>query len=149
MNGNTSPQGAVRPTLLYHKKDVDHYENSRNVGFIHKTNENGGTGFVGPLTCGDVMKLQIQVDVKEKMVYTHFQTSGCGSVIKSNLLATEWVKRKTVEEVLAIKNTGIAKELCLFPVKLHCSLLAEGAIKTSLADYKLKQEPKKGKAQKK
>lgn len=131
------------PARLYHKKVVDHYENPRNVGSLDKTSKNVGTGLVGAPACGDVMKLQIQVDEKGKIVDARFKTFGCGSAIASSSLATEWVKGKTVEEALTIKNTDIAKELCLPPVKLHCSMLAEDAIKAALADYKLKQEPKK------
>ncbi|XP_062038294.1 iron-sulfur cluster assembly enzyme ISCU isoform X1 [Lepus europaeus] len=127
---------------------VDHYENPRNVGSLDKTSKNVGTGLVGAPACGDVMKLQIQVDEKGKIVDARFKTFGCGSAIASSSLATEWVKGKTVEEALTIKNTDIAKELCLPPVKLHCSMLAEDAIKAALADYKLKQEPKKGEAEK-
>uniref|UniRef100_A0A8C9L0A6 Iron-sulfur cluster assembly enzyme ISCU n=1 Tax=Panthera tigris altaica TaxID=74533 RepID=A0A8C9L0A6_PANTA len=128
---------------------VDHYENPRNVGSLDKTSKNVGTGLVGAPACGDVMKLQIQVDEQGKIVDARFKTFGCGSAIASSSLATEWVKGKTVEEALTIKNTDIAKELCLPPVKLHCSMLAEDAIKAALADYKLKQEPKKGEAEKK
>uniref|UniRef100_A0A8D2DDS2 Iron-sulfur cluster assembly enzyme ISCU n=1 Tax=Sciurus vulgaris TaxID=55149 RepID=A0A8D2DDS2_SCIVU len=127
---------------------VDHYENPRNVGSLDKTSKNVGTGLVGAPACGDVMKLQIQVDEKGKIVDARFKTFGCGSAIASSSLATEWVKGKTVEEALTIKNTDIAKELCLPPVKLHCSMLAEDAIKAALADYKLKQEPTKGEAEK-
>ncbi|VFV32411.1 iron-sulfur cluster assembly enzyme [Lynx pardinus] len=137
------------PARLYHKKVVDHYENPRNVGSLDKTSKNVGTGLVGAPACGDVMKLQIQVDEQGKIVDARFKTFGCGSAIASSSLATEWVKGKTVEEALTIKNTDIAKELCLPPVKLHCSMLAEDAIKAALADYKLKQEPKKGEAEKK
>ncbi|XP_032459330.1 iron-sulfur cluster assembly enzyme ISCU, mitochondrial [Phocoena sinus] len=137
------------PARLYHKKVVDHYENPRNVGSLDKTSKNVGTGLVGAPACGDVMKLQIQVDEKGKIVDARFKTFGCGSAIASSSLATEWVKGKTVEEALTIKNTDIAKELCLPPVKLHCSMLAEDAIKAALADFKLKQEPKKGEAEKK
>ncbi|KAL4665647.1 hypothetical protein H8957_012259 [Semnopithecus entellus] len=109
------------PARLYHKKVVDHYENPRNVGSLDKTSKNVGTGLVGAPACGDVMKLQIQVDEKGKIVDARFKTFGCGSAIASSSLATEWVKGKTVEEALTIKNTDIAKELCLPPVKLHCS----------------------------
>uniref|UniRef100_A0A8C2Y089 Iron-sulfur cluster assembly enzyme ISCU n=2 Tax=Capra hircus TaxID=9925 RepID=A0A8C2Y089_CAPHI len=137
------------PARLYHKKVVDHYENPRNVGSLDKTSKNVGTGLVGAPACGDVMKLQIQVDEKGRIVDARFKTFGCGSAIASSSLATEWVKGKTVEEALTIKNTDIAKELCLPPVKLHCSMLAEDAIKAALADYKLKQEPKAGEAEKK
>ncbi|XP_016044674.1 iron-sulfur cluster assembly enzyme ISCU [Erinaceus europaeus] len=143
------PRELSAPARLYHKKVVDHYENPRNVGSLDKTSKNVGTGLVGAPACGDVMKLQIQVDEKGKIVDARFKTFGCGSAIASSSLATEWVKGKTVEEALAIKNTDIAKELCLPPVKLHCSMLAEDAIKAALADYKLKQEPQKREAEKK
>ncbi|XP_043833557.1 iron-sulfur cluster assembly enzyme ISCU, mitochondrial isoform X2 [Dromiciops gliroides] len=124
-------------------KVVDHYENPRNVGSLDKKSKNVGTGLVGAPACGDVMKLQIQVDEKGKIVDARFKTFGCGSAIASSSLATEWIKGKTVEEALTIKNTDIAKELCLPPVKLHCSMLAEDAIKAALADYKLKQDTAK------
>uniref|UniRef100_F7FDU0 Iron-sulfur cluster assembly enzyme ISCU n=1 Tax=Monodelphis domestica TaxID=13616 RepID=F7FDU0_MONDO len=129
--------------LITITKVVDHYENPRNVGSLDKTSKNVGTELVGAPACGDVMKLQIQVDEKGKIVDARFKTFGCGSAIASSSLATEWVKGKTVEEALTIKNTDIAKELCLPPVKLHCSMLAEDAIKAALADYKLKQGPPK------
>lgn len=117
-------------------------------GSLDKKSKNVGTGLVGAPACGDVMKLQIQVDEKGKIVDARFKTFGCGSAIASSSLATEWVKGKTVEEALTIKNTDIAKELCLPPVKLHCSMLAEDAIKAALADYKLKQDtPKKEEAE--
>uniref|UniRef100_A0A5F8GDL1 Iron-sulfur cluster assembly enzyme ISCU n=1 Tax=Monodelphis domestica TaxID=13616 RepID=A0A5F8GDL1_MONDO len=122
---------------------VDHYENPRNVGSFDKTSKNVGTGLVGATACGDVMKLQIQVDEKGKIVDARFKTFGCGSAIASCSLATEWVKGKTVEEALTIKNTDVAKEFCLPPIKLHCSMLAEDAIKAALANYRLKQDPPK------
>ncbi|XP_053136386.1 iron-sulfur cluster assembly enzyme ISCU [Hemicordylus capensis] len=125
----------------YHKKVVDHYENPRNVGSLDKSAKNVGTGLVGAPACGDVMKLQVEVDEEGKITDARFKTFGCGSAIASSSLATEWVKGKTVDEALKIKNTDIAKELSLPPVKLHCSMLAEDAIKAALADYKLKQGP--------
>lgn len=124
-------------------KVVDHYENPRNVGSLDKNKKNVGTGLVGAPACGDVMKLQIQVDETGKIVDARFKTFGCGSAIASSSLATEWVKGKSVDEALKIKNTDIAKELCLPPVKLHCSMLAEDAIKAALSDYRLKQQDKK------
>ncbi|XP_020791155.1 iron-sulfur cluster assembly enzyme ISCU [Boleophthalmus pectinirostris] len=127
----------------YHKKVVDHYENPRNVGSLDKNAQNVGTGLVGAPACGDVMKLQIQVDDNGKIVDAKFKTFGCGSAIASSSLATELVKGKSVDEALQIKNTDIAKELCLPPVKLHCSMLAEDAIKAALSDYRLKQQDKK------
>ncbi|XP_053727301.1 iron-sulfur cluster assembly enzyme ISCU [Synchiropus splendidus] len=126
----------------YHKKVVDHYENPRNVGSLDKNAQNVGTGLVGAPACGDVMKLQIQVDENGKIVDAKFKTFGCGSAIASSSLATEWVKGKTVDEALSIKNTDIAKELSLPPVKLHCSMLAEDAIKAALSDYRVKQQDK-------
>ncbi|KAK6483550.1 iron-sulfur cluster assembly scaffold protein IscU-like [Huso huso] len=126
----------------YHKKVVDHYENPRNVGSLDKSAKNVGTGLVGAPACGDVMKLQIQVDEQGKITDARFKTFGCGSAIASSSLVTEWVKGKTVDEALMIKNTEIAKELSLPPVKLHCSMLAEDAIKAALADYRLKQDVK-------
>ncbi|XP_058230765.1 iron-sulfur cluster assembly enzyme ISCU, mitochondrial [Hemibagrus wyckioides] len=134
----TSPE--IKTVCCYHKKVVDHYENPRNVGSLDKTAKNVGTGLVGAPACGDVMKLQIQVDENGKIVDARFKTFGCGSAIASSSLATEWVKGKSIDEALKIKNTEIAKELCLPPVKLHCSMLAEDAIKAALADYKLKQK---------
>ncbi|KAJ8379380.1 hypothetical protein SKAU_G00001580 [Synaphobranchus kaupii] len=124
----------------YHKKVVDHYENPRNVGSLDKKSKNVGTGLVGAPACGDVMKLQIEVDENGKIVEARFKTFGCGSAIASSSLVTEWVKGKSVDEALKIKNTEIAKELSLPPVKLHCSMLAEDAIKAALADYRLKQQ---------
>ncbi|XP_062334373.1 iron-sulfur cluster assembly scaffold protein IscU-like [Osmerus eperlanus] len=124
----------------YHKKVVDHYENPRNVGSLDKNSRKVGTGLVGAPACGDVMKLQIEVDDQGKIVDARFKTFGCGSAIASSSLATEWVKGKSVDEALTIKNTDIAKELSLPPVKLHCSMLAEDAIKAALADYRLKQK---------
>ncbi|XP_019362752.1 PREDICTED: iron-sulfur cluster assembly enzyme ISCU, mitochondrial [Gavialis gangeticus] len=133
----------------YHRKVVDHYENPRNVGSLDKRNKNVGTGLVGAPACGDVMKLQVEVDSSGKIVDARFKTFGCGSAIASSSLATEWVKGKTVDEALEIRNTDIAKELCLPPVKLHCSMLAEDAIRAALADYKLKQDPNKEEPEKK
>ncbi|XP_062890373.1 iron-sulfur cluster assembly enzyme ISCU, mitochondrial [Mobula hypostoma] len=127
-------------SAAYHEKVVDHYENPRNVGSLDKNAKNVGTGLVGAPACGDVMKLQIEVGGDGKIIDARFKTFGCGSAIASSSLATEWVKGKTVDEASRIKNTDIAKELCLPPVKLHCSMLAEDAIKAALADYKVKQQ---------
>ncbi|XP_061553452.1 iron-sulfur cluster assembly scaffold protein IscU-like [Phycodurus eques] len=124
----------------YHQKVVDHYENPRNVGTLDKRSKKVGTGLVGAPACGDVMKLQIEVDDDGKIVDARFKTFGCGSAIASSSLATEWIKGKSVDQALTIRNTDIAKELCLPPVKLHCSMLAEDAIKAALADYRLKQQ---------
>ncbi|XP_057687256.1 iron-sulfur cluster assembly enzyme ISCU, mitochondrial [Corythoichthys intestinalis] len=137
----------LRPELKivcsYHKKVVDHYENPRNVGSLDKNAKNVGTGLVGAPACGDVMKLQVEVDENGKIVDAKFKTFGCGSAIASSSLATEWVKGKSIDEALRIKNTDIAKELCLPPVKLHCSMLAEDAIKAALSDYRIKQTKEK------
>ncbi|KAL4609624.1 iron-sulfur cluster assembly enzyme ISCU, mitochondrial [Arapaima gigas] len=130
----------IKTQCSYHKKVVDHYENPRNVGSLNKNAKNVGTGLVGAPACGDVMKLQIEVDEQGKIVDAKFKTFGCGSAIASSSLATEWVKGKSIDEALKIKNTEIAKELSLPPVKLHCSMLAEDAIKAALADYRLKQQ---------
>lgn len=118
---------------------IDHYENPRNVGSFDKNEKNVGTGLVGAPACGDVMKLQIKVDESGKIVDARFKTFGCGSAIASSSLATEWVKGKNIDEAMTIKNTAIAKELSLPPVKLHCSMLAEDAIKAALKDYKIKK----------
>jgi len=123
---------------LYHKNVIDHYENPRNVGSLDKTDQTVGTGLVGAPACGDVMKLQIKVDENGKIVDAKFKTFGCGSAIASSSLATEWIKGKSLNEAGEIKNTQIAKELSLPPVKLHCSMLAQDAIRAALADYKLK-----------
>lgn len=124
----------------YHKNVIDHYENPRNVGSMDKDDVNVGTGLVGAPACGDVMKLQIKVDENGKIIDAKFKTFGCGSAIASSSLATEWVKGKFVEDAKNLKNQDIAKELSLPPVKLHCSMLAEDAIKAALSDYKVKQE---------
>ncbi|XP_076674612.1 iron-sulfur cluster assembly enzyme [Andrena cerasifolii] len=130
------------PAVSYHPNVLDHYENPRNVGSLDKNDSKVGTGLVGAPACGDVMKLQIKVDDNGKIVDAKFKTFGCGSAIASSSLATEWVKGKTVDEALSLKNTDIAKELCLPPVKLHCSMLAEDAIKAALSDYRIKQQAK-------
>lgn len=130
-------------TASYHPNVIEHYENPRNVGSLDKSDKNVGTGLVGAPACGDVMKLQIKVDEHGKIVDAKFKTFGCGSAIASSSLATEWVKGKTVDEALSLKNTDIAKELSLPPVKLHCSMLAEDAIKAALSDYRIKQQQEK------
>merc|ERR1712002_1401203 len=129
-------------TAYYHQNVIDHYENPRNVGSFEKNDTTVGTGLVGAPACGDVMKLQIKVDEDGKIVDAKFKTFGCGSAIASSSLATEWVKGKTMDEALRIRNTDIAKELKLPPVKLHCSMLAEDAIKAALSNYKTKQSKK-------
>lgn len=126
-------------TATYHKNVIDHYENPRNVGSLDKDDKSVGTGLVGAPACGDVMKLQIKVDENGKIVDAKFKTFGCGSAIASSSFTTEWVKGKTIDQALKLKNTEIAKELSLPPVKLHCSMLAEDAIKAALSDYKIKQ----------
>ena len=125
--------------MAYSNKVIDHYENPRNVGSLDKEADEVGTGLVGAPECGDVMKLQIQVE-GDTIVDAKFKTFGCGSAIASSSLATEWIKGKTVDEALAIRNTEIVEELSLPPVKIHCSVLAEDAIKAAVADYKSKQE---------
>ncbi|KAI5970226.1 ISU1 [Candida margitis] len=128
----------------YHEKVIDHYENPRNVGTLNKNDSDVGTGLVGAPACGDVMRLQIKVDEKTgKIEDVKFKTFGCGSAIASSSYATELVKGKTLEEALAIKNTFIAQELSLPPVKLHCSMLAEDAIKSAVKDYRSKRLVKK------
>ncbi|CAF1046023.1 unnamed protein product [Rotaria sordida] len=126
-------------TRNYHEKVIDHYENPRNVGSFDKSDTNIGTGLVGAPACGDVMKLQIKVDENGNIIDAKFKTFGCGSAIASSSLATEWIKGKSVNEANSIKNQDIAKELCLPPVKLHCSMLAEDAIKAAIHDYNTKK----------
>lgn len=125
--------------MAYSEKLIDHYENPRNVGTLSKDDANVGTGLVGAPACGDVMKLQIKVSDEGIIEDAKFKTFGCGSAIASSSLVTEWVKGKSVNEALTIKNTDIAKELALPPVKIHCSILAEDAIKAAIEDYKNKQ----------
>jgi len=124
--------------MAYSDKVIDHYENPRNVGSLDKKSGEVGTGLVGAPECGDVMKLQIQVE-GDRIVDAKFKTFGCGSAIASSSLATEWVKGKTIDEALSITNSEIVEELSLPPVKIHCSVLAEDAIKAAVADYKTKQ----------
>jgi nitrogen fixation protein NifU and related proteins len=124
--------------MAYSDKVLDHYENPRNVGAFDKNADDVGTGMVGAPACGDVMKLQIKVNDQGLIEDAKFKTYGCGSAIASSSLITEWVKGKTLDEALAIKNTDIAEELALPPVKIHCSILAEDAIKAAVADYKTK-----------
>jgi len=124
--------------MAYSDKVIDHYENPRNVGSLDKENSNVGTGIVGAPECGDVMKLQVQIE-EGVITDAKFKTFGCGSAIASSSLATEWLKGKTVEEATAIRNVDIVEELALPPVKIHCSVLAEDAIKQAIADYESKQ----------
>ena len=125
--------------MAYSDKVLDHYDNPRNVGSFTAGAEDVGTGMVGAPACGDVMKLQIKVGANGVIEDAKFKTYGCGSAIASSSLVTEWVKGKTLDEALAIKNTAIAEELALPPVKIHCSILAEDAIKAAVADYRTKQ----------
>ena len=129
--------------MAYSDKVIDHYNNPRNVGALAKEDPSVGTGLVGAPECGDVMKLQIKVNEESGVIEdAKFKTFGCGSAIASSSLATEWVKGKTLTEALAIKNTDIVKELSLPPVKIHCSVLAEDAIKAAITDWKKKHDGK-------
>ena len=125
--------------MAYSDKVIDHYENPRNVGRFNKDDKNVGTGMVGAPACGDVMRLQIQVGDDGVISDAKFKTYGCGSAIASSSLVTEWLKGKTLDQASAIKNMDIAEELALPPVKIHCSVLAEDAIKAAIDDYKAKQ----------
>lgn len=129
--------------MPYGDKILDHYENPRNVGSLDAQAENVGTGIVGAPECGDVMKLQILVDENDQIVDAKFKTFGCGSAIASSSLATEWIKGRRLDEALDIKNTDIVRELALPPVKIHCSVLAEDAIRAAVADLKAKQAARK------
>ena len=134
--------------MAYSDKVIDHYENPRNVGSFEKGDETVGTGMVGAPACGDVMKLQIKVNPATGLIEdAKFKTYGCGSAIASSSLVTEWVKGKSLDEALAIKNTHIAEELALPPVKIHCSILAEDAIKAAVSDYKAKSGQSSGQGQ--
>jgi len=124
--------------MSYSEKLIDHYENPRNIGSLDKAADDVGTGLVGAPACGDVMKLQIKVGADGLIEDAKFKTFGCGSAIASSSLVTEWVKGKTIDEAETIKNTDIAKHLALPPVKIHCSVLAEDAIKAAIADYRAK-----------
>src|SRR5512140_3520618 len=126
--------------MAYSDKVLDHYTNPRNVGSMDKSSSEVGTGLLGAPECGDVMKLQIKINPETQIIEdAKFKTFGCGSAIASSSLATEWVKGKSVEEAMALKNTAIVEELALPPVKIHCSVLAEDAIKAALQDYQQKQ----------
>jgi nitrogen fixation protein NifU and related proteins len=132
--------------MAYSDKVLDHYQNPRNVGSLDKSDPNVGTGVVGAPECGDVMKLQIRVDDSGKIVEAKFKTYGCGSAIASSSLATEWLKGTTVDAAAQIKNTQIVEELSLPPVKIHCSVLAEDAIKAAIDDWRQKNAAKAGAA---
>ena len=125
--------------MAYSQGVIDHYENPRNVGSLDKNDPNVGTGLQGAPQCGDVMKLQIKVNQENQIVDAKFKTFGCGSAIASSSLATEWIKGKTIDEALELKNTDIVEELSLPPVKIHCSILAEDCIRAAIADYRKKQ----------
>src|SRR3954451_2662291 len=125
--------------MAYSEKVIEHYENPRNVGSMDAADPNVGTGLVGAPACGDVMKLQIKVNEQGVIEDAKFKTFGCGSAIASSSLATEWIKGMTVDQAMGIKNTQIVEELNLPPVKIHCSVLAEDAIKSAIADYKAKR----------
>jgi len=139
----SGPTAVLIATRGYHENIVEHYENPQNVGSLDKNSNDVGTGLVGAPACGDVMKLQIRVDDDGNIQESKFKTFGCGSAIASSSVATEWVKGKHVDEVLSIKNTDIAAHLKLPPVKLHCSMLAEDAIRAAVNDWKSKKEEKK------
>ena len=127
--------------MAYSEKVIDHYSDPRNVGSLDKNDENTGTGLVGAPECGDVMKLQIQVNPDtDEIIDAKFKTFGCGSAIASSSLATEWVKGKSIDEAMSIKNTEIVEELSLPPVKIHCSVLAEDAIKAAISDYRKRRD---------
>jgi nitrogen fixation NifU-like protein len=134
--------------MAYSEKLIDHYENPRNVGAFDKGDATVGTGMVGAPACGDVMKLQIKVNDDGVIVDARFKTYGCGSAIASSSLATEWMKGKTLDQAEQIRNTQIAEELALPPVKIHCSILAEDAIKAAVADYRKKHGAEAGEEQK-
>jgi iron-sulfur cluster assembly enzyme ISCU, mitochondrial len=142
-NANYNKYAFISKTLkhLYHSKVIDHYENPRNVGSLDKTNPQVGTGLVGAPACGDVMKLQIEVNENGVIINAKFKTFGCGSAIAASSVATEWVKGKSLDDAAYITNTSIAKYLHLPPVKMHCSMLAEDAIISAINDYKTKQQP--------
>src|SRR5438132_8202823 len=132
------PRGLREMNMAYGDKVLDHYENPRNVGTLDKSDPNVGTGLVGAPACGDVMRLQVKIGDDGRIQDAKFKTFGCGSAIASSSLVTEWVKGKSVDEALTIKNTQIAQELSLPPVKIHCSVLAEDAIKAAITDWKEK-----------
>jgi nitrogen fixation protein NifU and related proteins len=131
--------------MAYSDKVIDHYENPRNVGTLDKEDASVGTGLVGAPACGDVMRLQLRINPETDVIEdAKFKTFGCGSAIASSSLVTEWVKGKTVDEAMALKNTKIVEELNLPPVKIHCSVLAEDAIKSAIADFRKKQAERAG-----
>jgi nitrogen fixation NifU-like protein len=136
--------------MAYSDKVIDHYENPRNVGTLDKSDESVGTGLVGAPACGDVMRLQLRINPETDVIEdAKFKTFGCGSAIASSSLVTEWVKGKTVDEAMKLKNTQIVEELNLPPVKIHCSVLAEDAIKSAIADFRKKQSERRAVAEEK
>ena len=126
--------------MAYSDKVIEHYEEPRNIGSLDSRSSSVGTGLVGAPECGDVMKLQIEVDENENIIDAKFKTFGCGSAIAASSLATEWIKDKTLDDAMSVSNTEIVEELSLPPVKIHCSVLAEDAIKAAIKDYKSKHE---------
>ena len=137
--GNAPYMNKKRNKLMaYSEKVLEHYEKPRNIGSMDKRSNNVGTGLVGAPECGDVMKLQIEVDENEKIIDAKFKTFGCGSAIAASSLATEWIKDKTIDDASMLRNTEIVEELSLPPVKIHCSVLAEDAIKAAIKDYQQK-----------
>lgn len=126
--------------MAYSDKVIEHYEEPRNIGSLDSRSPSVGTGLVGAPECGDVMKLQIEVDENENIIDAKFKTFGCGSAIAASSLATEWIKDKTIDDAMTVSNTEIVEELSLPPVKIHCSVLAEDAIKAAIKDYKSKHE---------
>ena len=126
--------------MAYSNKVIEHYEKPRNIGSLDSRSSSVGTGLVGAPECGDVMKLQIEVDENENIIDAKFKTFGCGSAIAASSLATEWIKDKTLDDAMSVSNTEIVEELSLPPVKIHCSVLAEDAIKAAIKDYKSKHE---------
>src|SRR6266446_9440305 len=141
--GNRPEIVLEEPRMPYSDKVLEHYERPKNVGSLDKSDPTVGTGIVGAPECGDVMKLQLKIGPNNVVEDAKFKTFGCGSAIASSSLATEWVKGKTIDEALAIKNTEIVKELALPPVKIHCSVLAEDAIRAAIGDWKKKQDTAK------
>ncbi len=132
--------------MAYSEKVIEHYENPRNVGTLDKDDPNVGTGLVGAPACGDVMRLQLKIDDDGTIQDAKFKTFGCGSAIASSSLVTEWVKGRSVDDAMKISNKDVARELALPPVKIHCSVLAEDAIKAAIADFKKKREERQKKA---
>jgi|TARA_B110000285_G_scaffold144749_1_gene161680 Fe-S cluster assembly scaffold IscU len=138
--GNSPYVGNKGKLMAYSESVIDHFENPKNVGSLDKTALDVGTGLVGAPECGDVMKLQIKVDSDNKIVDAKFKTFGCGSAIAASSLATEWIRGKSVDEAMSLDNTQIVEELSLPPVKIHCSVLAEDAIKAAIKDYRAKND---------